>query len=179
MKLLFKLLFVGIVSLTTSSVFSQKGKVTEVKAVNSTYVYETYTSGNTSMVSVKRKNSIPAIYSENKSQLASLSTYRYSSTKPISKSLVEAFGTKRLKELSAEIFLLHMFIDKSGSVTGVRFLLKSDTKINLSELEKFEDIIKKNVEFSLSEADKKLTGPLAPVTQSIHIGKVLDGTSVS
>lgn len=179
MKPLFNLLFVGIVSLTTTSVFAQKGKVTEVKSFNSTYIYETHTSGTISMVSVQRKSSIPALYYDNKSQLASLSTYKYSSIKPISKSLFEAFGIKRLKVLSAEVFLLHMFIDKSGKVTGVRFLLKSDTKITVGELEKFEESIKKNVEFLLTDRDKKLTGPLAPVTQSIHIGKVLDGTSVS
>jgi len=150
------------------------GKKMEVKAQNGVYVYTKLSSGG--QVLVAKKNSIPSV-SSNSSKVRHLSYSEYTAKKPVSKTIYEVFSDSRLKELLPEkVMLVNMYINNSGRVAAVEYYLNSNTEITVFELEKFENALKRNVSFKLSEEDSNSDKVFAPITQSIHFQQVLNKT---
>lgn len=145
----------------------------EVKTQTNTYINRGSTTGTRSLVAVYKKNSIPSVYSTRDLKLYELSRYEYTADKPISKSVFEVFKINRLKELAGEVVIIKMYIDSLGKVLAIEYLINSKSKLTPIELERFEEVIKQKVSFKIPQYEK-ISEPLKPVVQSIHISKLLD-----
>jgi hypothetical protein len=164
----------------TSTCFAQV-KVGEIKTKKSTYVYEpvehgTYKSVRPGggLISVVKKNSIPQIYSNSNTKFTPVEVTGYTMDKPLTKSIAEVFSKERLKTLGSEKIIVNMYLDSSGKVISVRYLLYPTSKVVTTELESLEDAIKKNVQVKLSTVPN---GAIAPLTSVVRFDKFYSNKS--
>lgn len=107
---------------------------------------------------------------------SALSHFDKSESNSLLNSFNQTFSNARIRQLLPENgLLINYYVNTTGKVLGVSFLINKNTLLTPTELEKLEESIKKNVDFKLHPEETK-GGDFFIITQVAKYSKVLDKT---
>ncbi len=106
--------------------------------------------------------------------LKKLSDTKYKDANALTSSYLKVFTHLRIQQLLPEKnMILTFYINRSGKIKSIEYLLKNNTLITAEELESLENLLKANVTFAIPKDEDK-SDDIWPVTQVVFFQKLFD-----
>jgi hypothetical protein len=129
------------------------------------------------LIEITNKNSTLITDDKPQRELRRFSEVNYTNPNAIWSSFLKVFSKQKLEQLLPENnILINFYIDHTGKVKAVRFLVRSNTLITPVELEKLEKNLKTDVTFLIPKGEDD---NIFPITQVVFFEKLYQRSLVN